>query len=88
MKIKNGFVLRDISGQAVVVATGEASETFHGMIKLNDTARYIWELMEKETDFDFIVASVTEKYNIDTDKACADVREFVDNMEKEGFLEQ
>ena len=29
MKIKNGFVLRDVGGQAVVIAVGEASKTFH-----------------------------------------------------------
>ena len=37
MKIKNGFVLRDVGGQAVVIAVGEASKTFHGMINLNAT---------------------------------------------------
>ena len=35
MKIKNGFVLRDVGGQAVVIAVGEARKTFHGMIILN-----------------------------------------------------
>ena len=43
MKIKDGFVVRDIMGQCVVVATGEASESFSGMIKLNDTGKDIWE---------------------------------------------
>ena len=37
MKIKDGFVLRDIAGDTVVIATGEISKTFHGMIRLNST---------------------------------------------------
>ena len=32
MKINEGFVLREVAGQAVVIAVGEASEKFHGMI--------------------------------------------------------
>lgn len=43
MKIKNGFVLRDVGGQAVVIAVGEASKTFHGMINLNVTGKEIWQ---------------------------------------------
>ena len=42
MKIKDGFVLRDIAGDTVVIATGELSKTFHGMIKLNSTGKEIW----------------------------------------------
>ena len=33
VKVKAGFVLREVGGQTVVIATGEASENFHGMIK-------------------------------------------------------
>ena len=39
VRIKDGFVLRDVAGQTVVIATGEASRDFHGMVKLNGTGR-------------------------------------------------
>ena len=35
MKLKPGFVLREVAGQALVIATGELSKQFKGMIKLN-----------------------------------------------------
>lgn len=37
MKIKDGFVLREVAGQTVVIGVGALSEQFHGMILLNDT---------------------------------------------------
>ena len=43
MKIKDGFVLRQVAGQGVVIATGEASKEFSGMVKLNGTGSFIWE---------------------------------------------
>ena len=46
MKIKKGYVIRKVMGNNVVIATGEASRNFHGMIKLNDSAKFIWELLE------------------------------------------
>lgn len=39
MKIKDGFVLRQVAGQGVVIATGEASKEFSGMVKLTGPAR-------------------------------------------------
>ena len=42
MRIKKGFVLREVAGQIMVIATGEASKDFHGMIKLNATGKVIW----------------------------------------------
>lgn len=37
MKIKDGFVLREVAGQTVVIGVGALSEQFHRMIRLNDT---------------------------------------------------
>ena len=87
MKIKDGFVLREVGGQAVVIATGGASKTFHGMIKLNSTAMDIWKLMESGLDAESIADSITEKYNIDRESAASDIKEFIEKMEKAGFIE-
>ena len=42
MKIKNGFVLRVVGGESVVVPVGEMSKKFHGMINLNETGAFLW----------------------------------------------
>ena len=43
MKIKNGFVVRKVGGESVVVPVGEMSKEFHGMINLNETGAFLWE---------------------------------------------
>lgn len=50
MRIKQGFVMRDVAGQAVVIATGDASRDFHGMVKLNQTAAVVWHGVEEGLD--------------------------------------
>ena len=51
MRIKEGFVLREVAGQAMVIATGEASKEFHGMVKLNESGKIIWKgLMDGLTE--------------------------------------
>jgi hypothetical protein len=46
MKIKKGFMLRKVAGENVVVAIGEASKSLNGMIKLNDTGAFVWNLLK------------------------------------------
>lgn len=40
IKIKEGFLLRKVAGDHVVVPVGEAGKVFHGMIRLNDTGAF------------------------------------------------
>lgn len=86
MRIKNGFVLREVAGQPIVVATGEASKEFHGMVKLNQTGKDIWQgLMEGLTE-EQIVEKLAEHYQVTKEKAAEDTRKLLGQMEQAGFL--
>lgn len=86
MRIKDGFVLREVAGQNVVIATGEASKTFHGMIKLNETGRVIWEGLAAGKPNEEIAVDLTAAYDVDAEKAAADVAAFVKQAADQGFL--
>ena len=86
MKIKDGFVVRDIMGQCVVVATGEASESFSGMIKLNDTGKDIWEGVAAGKSEAEITDKIVEDYDVDKERAKASVSKFITDMKDKGFI--
>ena len=46
MKLNENFVLKTVAGSTVVMPVGEAVSKINGMIKLNDSAKFIWELLE------------------------------------------
>lgn len=48
MKIREGFILRHVANVPVIVAVGDARDTFKGMINLNKTGECIWECLGKE----------------------------------------
>ena len=87
MKIKEGFVIRKVMGNHVVIATGAQSRSFHGMVKLNDTAAEIWELIAKGLDEDAIVEKMSEDYEVDADTLRADVQKTVKTLVEQGFVE-
>ena len=47
MRIRDGFVVREIMGSIMAVPTGVMVEKY-SIINLNETGRFIWELLEKE----------------------------------------
>ena len=86
MRIKKGFVLREVAGQIMVIATGEASKDFHGMIKLNATGKVIWLGLQEGLSEEQIVVRLQEQFDVEADKAAQDTRVFMKQMEEMGFL--
>lgn len=86
MKIKDGFVLRQVAGQGVVIATGEASKEFSGMVKLNGTGSFIWERVAEGLDEDAIAKALVAEYDVTPEKAASDVAAFAAKMRENGFL--
>ncbi len=87
MKIKKGFVLRRVLDEAIVVASGEASKNFHGMIKLNDSAADIWGWISEGLSESEIAAKLAEKYEIAPEKAAEDTRAMIEQMLGAGIFE-
>ena len=87
MRLKDGFVVREVGGQTVVIATGEASKNFHGMVKLNGTAKEIWQGVADGLDASEIVRRLTDKYRIDADTVARDVEQIIAKMTEAGFTE-
>ncbi len=88
MKIKEGFLVREVSGQTVIIPDGEKNVDFKGMIKLNESAKLIWEALAKGKDEEAVADELAEKYGLSKEKALSDVQSFTDRMRKEGFLEE
>ncbi len=86
MRIKNGFVLREVAGQIMVIATGEASKDFHGMIKLNVTGKVIWLALQEGLSEEDIAKRLQEQFDVDSERALQDTHAFLQQMEDMGFL--
>ena len=87
MKIKEGFLLREVGGEYIVVAVGRASAEFNGVIKLNGTCAEIWKLIEQGLDENEIANALCERYDVDAEKALADVRGIVAKLTESGVIE-
>ena len=87
MKIKNGFVVRPVAGQHMVVALGEASKSFNGIIKLNESARIIWDMLAVGAEREAIVDRLVEEYDVDRVILAADCDKFIQSLQENNILE-
>lgn len=85
MKIKEGFVLRQMAGTTVVIPSGDALD-MDVMITLNDTGRFLWQHMEQETSIDSLTEAVLKEYEIEESAARAYVEKFVARLKELDFL--
>lgn len=86
MKIAKEFILRDIAGECVLVPTGATTHEFNGLITLSDTARFIWENIEKVDSLDEMIKAIVEEYEIDAQTAADDAVEFIGKLFQSGFI--
>lgn len=85
MKLKDGFILRSVAGQSVVLPTGGDLD-LNMMITLNDTGAFLWEKLENETTEENLVIALLAEYDVDEATAKAAVAAFVEKLENNGFL--
>ena len=76
MKLKDGFILREVAGQIVVLPCGDDLD-LNMMITLNEVGKFIWLQLEEETDEAAIVAAILKEYDVDRLTAEAAVAGFV-----------
>lgn len=86
MKIKNGFILRKVGGQNVVVAVGKASLEFNGIIRLNDTGKFLWEQMKGDVTEEQLLDAMLTAYDIDRETAEKDISAFIDKLKGADLL--
>lgn len=86
MKRSDNFLLRDVAGTLVIVPVGAAVSAFPGMITVNATGAYIWELLETEQTEDTLVAALLERYEVAQQQAQADVVAFVEKLKPTGAI--
>lgn len=86
MKRNTEFLLRDVAGTLVIVPVGTAVSAFPGMITLNATGAYIWELLESEQTVQSLSDALVARYEVSAEKAKADVEAFLARLQPTGAL--
>lgn len=86
MKRNADFLLRDVAGTFVIVPVGAAVSAFPGMMTLNATGAYIWDLLESEQTVQSLTDALVEHYEVSAEVAQADVEAFLEKLKPTGAV--
>lgn len=88
MKIKNGFVLRDVCGEKVIMGEGLGALDFGRLLCLNDTAAFLWnEASQGEFTVDSLAEKLCQEYEVSEAQAKADVSAIVAQWQEVNVVE-
>lgn len=88
MKIKEGFILKEIAGNFVVVPVGEDLVDFSSMITTNETGAFLWEKLQNGATEEELCQSIVSEYEgVSYEVALSDVKEFVNTLKEKNIVE-
>ena len=89
MKIKKGFVLRQLLGEYVVTGEGLERVNFNKIISLNSPAAYLWEqVQDKDFSVEDLSRLLTDKYEVSEETALEDSRKLADSWKEAGLIDE
>lgn len=88
MKLKKGFVLRQLLGEYVVTGEGLERVNFNKIISLNATAAYLWEqIQDKDFDAEKLCDLLVDHYEVDRETALKDSETLINSWKEAGLIE-
>ena len=82
LKIKKGFILRKMGENYIAVTVGATSKEINGMIRLNETGKFLWEQMEDGIEREDLIQKMMQQFNgLDEKTAETDLDEFLKSIE-------
>lgn len=87
MKIKEDFILRKVADSYVVVPVNDMTVDFNGIINLNETGAFLFEILQKGADKQELLDKLLSEYEVTSEKAENDIDVFIQKLKDADILE-
>ena len=89
MRLRKGFVLREVCGERVIMGEGLGAINFGKLLALNETAAWLWQQAQAMGDFtvESLAQKLCEEYEVEADEAKADVAEIIAEWQNVSVIE-
>ena len=74
------FLLQDVAGSVVLVPIGKVTVDFPGMITLNPTGAWLWQLLEQPQSEQSLCQAICERYDVAEEIARKDAQAFIQKL--------
>lgn len=87
MKAKEGFVLRTIVDEYMLLPTGTNIGRFDGTVVLNEVSAFLWQKLQEPVTRKTLLGALLEEYDVSRDMAERDLDGLLERFSQLGLLE-
>ena len=88
MKIRSGYILRQVMDIYVVMGIGSEAYVPNQIMSVNETGAFLWRLIEKGTEKQELVENLVKEYEVDAETAEKDVDAFLTRLREKALIEE
>ncbi len=88
VKIRNGFTLRSVVDEHMVMPTGDNIAKFDGAIVLNEVSAFVFRQLENAVSQDDLLAAVLAEFDVDEQTAARDLDTLLARFRELNLLEE
>jgi methyltransferase-like protein len=86
MRVAPGFIVRQIAGDTVAIPSGESAHRLSGLISLNESGKFLFEMLQTEQTESSLIQAMLENFEVDAITAKQDVVEFISILQECNLL--
>lgn len=87
MRIKDGYIIREVAGSNIVVPVGDEQVSFGGIMTLNPVGAFVWKRLENGATKQELVEAVLSEYEVDRQTASADIDRYIEKLRQKNIIE-
>lgn len=87
MKAKQGFVLRNVVDEYILMPTGDMIGEFNGTVLLNDVSAFVWENLQNPVSREDLLTAILEEFEVEKAVASADLDALLTTLKEYGVIE-
>lgn len=87
MKTCEGFILRNLMGEYVLMPVGDNIAKFRGTVLMNELAVFVWEKLRSPVTRDELLQEILNAYEVDLETASEDLDALLAELGQLGVIE-
>ncbi len=87
MKVKPGFVLRNIVDEFILMPTGDNIGKFNGTVLLNEVSAFVWEKLQNSVSKEDLLKAILDEFEVEKAVAKADLDALLAKLKEYDVIE-
>lgn len=88
MKIKEGYILKEVAGANIVIATGAQKMEFNGIMTFNSVGAEVFNMLDGANTVEDIVQKIADDYGVEQGRVSEDVNKLIAKMKEHNLIEE